>query len=203
MRHRWILAGVSLLFASPPLLAQRDAVPSPAAAAVQAASLRTALGQMLAPSGIAVPDQATLPRDLPAQELRLVWEPRQTVSSGRDLGGPRIVSRVRESGAFPRLRAIDLSDETLLVAAIDSAGTLLAWSVIPDPRFVRIEEPGPDGVLTGRIVPVDRPEFLVLIPDDTSVAEIRLFQRRRTGDGFVLEQVAALVVPAGGGAAHD
>lgn len=128
----------------------------------------------------------------------MVWDSAQSTSAGRTAGGPRVVSRVRDRGKFPRLRAVELSEDKIFVAALDADGTLRGWSVIPDPRFVRSEGPGPDGVLTGQIVPVARPEFLALIPDDPKVVEVRLFQPHRSGDAFTLELIATFVVPTGG-----
>jgi hypothetical protein len=194
---RWCaLAGVLAFLACRPVLAQRAITPSQPAAAIRAASVRSALQQMLSPSQITVPDQGALPRDTHAQEIRLVWATAQAASATQAAGGLRVVSRAHDPGTFPRQRSLDLAEDRLFVAAIDAGGVLRGWSVIPDPRFVRSEVPGPDGVLTGQIVPVARPEFLVLIPDDPDVVEIRIFQPRRSGDAFTLELVATLAVQA-------
>ena len=89
-----------------------------------------------------------------------------------------------------RLRSLDLAPDTLLAVAIDAQNKLRSWAVIPDPRIIRAESPGPDGVLRGRILTVDQPEFSITIPDDSSIIEIRLFEPRWTGRDFALTHIA-------------
>jgi hypothetical protein len=190
-----VLAGlVTVLVAFSPALPQREA--TPAAAARQEAALGTALRQVLSPSGIRVPERPVPAAGTRAQELRFVWDPapRPDVVPA-SAAGLRVASRVRDAGAFPRLRSLELADDQVLLAAVDATGGLRGWSVIPDPRIVRIEVPGPDGVLTGQTLILPRAEFLAPIPDDPLVTEVRVFQTRRSGDGYQLEPVATLVVP--------
>ena len=197
MRYGLAVGCAISLLATCSLFAQRVTKPSPEVAAAQPAAVYDTLQQILLPRGILVPELTALPRSTRAQELHLVWQ-RQSASASPASVAPQLLARVRNSGSFPRLRSLELSEDKLFVAALDASGVLRGWSLIPDPRFVRSEGPGPDGVLTGEIVPVARAEFLVLIPDDGTVAEVRLLQPHRSEGTFTLELVATFPVPAGG-----
>ncbi len=177
-----------------PMLPQRPAKPARSAADSAAATLRSTLRQLLAPVHIVVPDESAATRDQPARELHLAWTTIAAPSGGQPETRLRMLSEPRTGDVVPRQRSLGLADDKLLVAAVDATDTLRGWTVIPDPRFLRSERPGPDGVLTGRVVSVARPEFLVTIPDDARIVEVRFFQPRAQPDGFSLQLVAALSV---------
>jgi len=196
-RGWWASLVITTLLSCQPLLAQRASAPTPQAAARQPLALRAALQQALAPAGIDVPDQSRLDRRVRTQELRITWE--SETADGLPVApaaGFRVVRRVRHSSPFPRPRAFELAEDTLLFAAVDAAGALRGWSLIPDPRILRAEVPGPDGLLTGQVLRVRQSEFLAPIPDDPAVVEVRVLETRRAAGGLQLELVATLGVPA-------
>jgi hypothetical protein len=207
MRRTLLFAGMLAVLTCGPALAQRETRPSLEAAAIRPAAVHGTLRRLLSPAGIEVPEASSLPRDARTQELHLAWESPQAVAGQpaqpTPMAAPRVLARTRRAGAFPRLRSLELTEEKIFVAALDASGALRGWSLIPDPRFVRFEEPGPDGVLTGRIVAVEHPEFLAQVPDDGTVVEIRLFEPRRSGETFTLVPVAAITLTSSGGAGGD
>jgi hypothetical protein len=84
----------------------------------------------------------------------------------------------------------------LVVVAVDAAGTELGWLLVKDPRIIRAEEPTATGVLTGQILYRPSTEFPVSLPGGLPVAAIRIYQATWTGDGFVLESLGSVSVPA-------
>ena len=183
---------VAVLSASP-AAAQRERAPSPARIDALRQAAQATIEEALAPLGIAVPKESRTPQSAKTSELRFVWEPVPAASGSPPRSLPRVVSRVRSDSPFPRPRALELAEGILLVVALARGDVLVGWSVSPDPRIVRVEVPGPDGVLTGRVVQVPRPEFLALVPDAPSVVEVRLLEPVRSAGGFVLNQVASFV----------
>jgi hypothetical protein len=187
---------IGWLFLGMPLAAQQAAPPAESASR---AAVRAALAQMLAPQRIAVPEDLPMSRTQPAQMLHVHMDQADATKPS-----PRLAlrARTRGAGSLPRLRSLDLAPDKLLVVAVSADGILRGWTVIQDPRFLRAEWPGPDGVLTGRTVPVPGAEFRVAIPDDPAVAEVRIFQPRWNGLSFDLEPVGMLALAGEKGAAR-
>ena len=184
------------LFLGMPLVAQQTA---PRAESAPQAAVRAALTQLLAPQRISVPENLPMSRTQPAQVLHVQMDQADAAKPS-----PRLAlrARTRGAGSLPRLRSLDLAPDKLLVVAVSADGILRGWTVIQDPRFIRAEWPGPDGVFTGRSVPVPGAEFHVAIPDDPSVAEVRIFQPRWNGRSFDLEAVGTLALASEEGAAR-
>jgi hypothetical protein len=80
----------------------------------------------------------------------------------------------------------------MLVAAIDKNHRLISWSIIPDPRLVRSEGPGPDGVLRGETLYFEKAEFLLSLPDDPEIVEIRFYQPRP--EGATIDAIGGMTV---------
>jgi hypothetical protein len=108
-----------------------------------------------------------------------------------------VVSRKRHASTVPRLRSLDLHPDHWLYVAIDRQATLLSWGTVPDPRVLRAEEPGPDGVLTGRRVVRTEADVLLSVPDDPAVIAVRIFQPERRGDSFVLVPLGEVPLDSG------
>jgi hypothetical protein len=151
-------------------------------AQVRTPAVQEELTKLLAPTGISVPSaQGAKARESSrvAPEgiliLRLRW------------GSPfAVLDKKRGPGSVPSLRSVRLRPDVLFLAAIDAGQSLLSWQIIPDPRVLRSESPGADGVLTGRTVRVQNPEFTVEAPDDPAAAELRIFEPRWTGKEYEL-----------------
>jgi len=186
---------IGWLFLGVPLVAQQAAPP---AESVPRTAVRAALAQLLAPQRISVPEDLPMSRTQPAQMLYVQMDQADAAKPS-----PRLAlrARTRGAGSLPRLRSLDLAPDKLLVVAVSADGILRGWTVIQDPRFLRAEWPGPDGVLTGRSVPVPRAEFHFAIPDDPAVAEVRIFQPHWNGRSYDLEPVGTLALAGEKGAA--
>ena len=158
--------------------------------------VNTQLERLLSPHAVVV-DRTILQSGQGSQEirLRLPGNPALAQPSGtQQPASLTILQRVTKGRPMARLRSLDLAPDTLLAVAVDAQKKLRSWAVIPDPRIIRAESPGPDGVLRGRILTVDQPEFSITIPNDSSIVEVRLFEPRWTGREFVLTHIARVEI---------
>lgn len=193
-----------------PLCAQSPAA-RPRVSAARAQVVRNTLSEWLAPHEIAVPRTLDVDGKQPAYELDVVWQ--EPGTAGRSLAqaprgeqargatGPiemKVARRPDTGSHMPRLRSLQIAEDRLLAVAVDSGGGLRGVAVIADPRVVRSEWPGADGVLTGRTLRLTRAEFLLPVPDDPTVVAVRLFEPRWNGEAFVMQPIAFVQVPGGG-----
>ncbi len=191
-----LLAGIMLAL---PLAAQERGLQGPGAAE-RTAAVREQLRRSLAPAAIAVPRELNISGTQPADELHLRWELGYAGSSINQNANPSagklsVLKRVANASRMPRLRSIELGEGRLLAAAVDASGNLRGCAVIRDPRFLRAEEPGPDGVLHGQVLQPAGVEFLVPVPRGANVVAIRFFQSTGESGSLALEHVAAIAVP--------
>ena len=119
---------------------------------------------------LSTPDQ---PSSMPEEELR------STVA--------RISVRnsAVKQGSLPRRRSFDLASDQLLIITVDDQSRLRWWSTIADPRILRAERPGPDGLLTGEIFFQKSVNFTLNIPEDSAAVELRLYHPRSNGQELV------------------
>ena len=87
----------------------------------------------------------------------------------------------------PKMRGDELTADRLVAASIDAQGNLLDWVIVPDPRIIRSEHPGPDGVLAGAIFYRTDVDFLVSFPDNPALTRIVLYIPRWTGEDWTLD----------------
>jgi hypothetical protein len=120
-----------------------------------------------------------------AAELRALLEaPRAaSVVSTRKASQPAALDRDRR-----------LAEDQLVVASFDDSGVELAWRAVLDPRWIRAEI-GRDGGLVGtRVVLGSAAEFVVALPDDARVRQLRVFRPRWNGSRFERVEIARLEV---------
>jgi hypothetical protein len=98
-------------------------------------------------------------------------------------------------GSLPRERHPDFSGDQIVVAAVDEAGTTLSWQLVPDPRILRSEGPGPDGILRGAVFYRTDPVFTFSFPADVQPARIDVLQPRATPDDWQFDLVASFPLP--------
>ena len=101
-------------------------------------------------------------------------------------GSIDILTRKTVPGPLPRRRGLNLAPDRILIVVVDSQSRLRSWSVIPDPRLIRAESPGPDGALKGTVVLRERPQFFINVPDDPSIRELRIYEPHWNGQAFNL-----------------
>ena len=93
-------------------------------------------------------------------------------------------STIKE-GSLPRRRSFQLTSDQLLIITVDNQSRLRWWFTIPDPRILRAEGPGPDGVLTGEVIFQKSVNFTLHIPNDSAAVELRMYHPRWTGQEFI------------------
>lgn len=98
-----------------------------------------------------------------------------------------LLERRQIQGWLPRQRNPELSSEQILVVAMDAQRFEVDWQLIPDPRILRGEGPGPLGELSGMVLHHAMTELLITVPDDPAITELRLYHPRWTGTAFALD----------------
>ena len=98
-------------------------------------------------------------------------------------------------GPFPHQRNPELSSSHLVAIASDAQGQAVGWQIIPDPRLIRAEFPGPNGELSGQVFHRAVTEFLLVLPDRAEIEAIQIVQPRWTGTEFFLESVGTVAMP--------
>ena len=136
------------------------------------------------------------------QEVRIRWDvhpgssthhvaPESAVPSTRFT----LLDRHQVSGSLPRQRSAELSSEKIVVVAVDGQGSERYRRIIPDPRILRVEHPGPAHEMRGRALHRARTELRITLPDDPAISEIRLYHPHWTGTAFILEWLGAVQLP--------
>jgi hypothetical protein len=96
------------------------------------------------------------------------------------------------SGHLPRQRTPRLTSEQLVVLATDADGKVVDLQLVPDPRILRAEFPGPTGELSGTILHHTQTELLLVLPDDARIKQLKLYYPRWTGTAFVLDLLGTI-----------
>jgi hypothetical protein len=156
-------------------------------------SKRIRVGFLLAIFGFSQFDSNALAQTV--QEVRIRWDayilgsPPPQVSPGRALASDvlTLLERRSVSGQLPRQRYPQLSSDQIVVLARNEDGKIADLRIIPDPRLLRAEQPGPTGELSGQLLHHAKTELLIVLRDDTEIKEIELYHPRWTGTDYVLE----------------
>lgn len=90
-----------------------------------------------------------------------------------------------KQGTLPKRRSFQIASDQLLIVTVDHQSRLRWWSTIPDPRILRAERPGPNGLLTGEVIFQKSVHFTLNIPADSAAVELRLYHARATGQELV------------------
>jgi len=191
-----ILTLVTLLLIGPLLGCLR------ATQATRTNSVVEQLSHLLAPQKVQV-SAATMssPPSAGTRELRVKWVTGNAAStSEQPKPGPppvgifSIAAQQRYSEAPSRQRSLEIATGRILIAAVDRSNRLKSWSVIPDPRILRSEGPGPDGTLTGQALHMEQAEFFLSIPDDPEIVELRLYEPQLNGTEYRLSPVGSITL---------
>jgi hypothetical protein len=168
--------------------------------ASQAQTVTQQLFTLLAPVEIQVLPSAISEDSSGTREVLVRWVAASPSSTPEAPKATRVVgvfslgSERRYASPPPRQRSLELRAGHVLVAGLDSARRLKSWTVIPDPRIVRSEGPGEDGVLTGQTLYFEQTEFLVAIPDDPQIVELRIYEPQTTKASVQLTAVGAITL---------
>jgi hypothetical protein len=135
------------------------------------------------------------------QELRVRWQSTSAAVERFVPGRPeppanvRMTQRRRAPGTISRRRGLELSADQLVISGVDASGREVYRNAMPDPRILRAESPSPTGELTGEVLYHADTEFLIEVPDDPSITEVKLYHPRWTGTAFTLDLVVAIPLP--------
>jgi hypothetical protein len=137
---------------------------------------------LLSRTNVHIPPQSALAVSARSIEVRLQWNaylnPDASIvrseAQGRPAGGFVIIGIQQVPEAVVQPRAPELSTEELLIAAVDAQQGLRAWTLVLDPRILR-EESRETKDIKGEIFHHTRPEFVITLPEDNSIAELRIY----------------------------
>ena len=134
-----------------------------------------------------------------SQEFHLRWTTGDEASLGPSpLANPQagltIVTIRVTAGPAPQLRSLRLATNRLFAAAVDAENALRSWTIVPDPRVIRAESFGPDGVIEGQTLYRPDADLFVTIPGDDTVVGLRVYQPRWDGQAFHLTPLGAVPV---------
>ena len=133
------------------------------------------------------------------RELRIRWTAPRTETAGprARAGSFTLLGQVRFPGAPRRERQPEPSANDLVIVVQDSAGREIDWRIVPNPRLIRAETPGPDGLLSGRMIERDDVEMLIYIPDVAGADRIQIFSPVWNGKDYTLDPLGQLTIGSG------
>jgi hypothetical protein len=105
-----------------------------------------------------------------------------------------LIGQRQIAGHAPRQRAPELSSDQILIVVLDDQGDQRDWILIPDPRIIRAESPGPTGELSGQTLEKSQAEFLVAIPRGLLAAKLKFYHPNWNGKEYSLELLGTLAL---------
>jgi hypothetical protein len=106
-----------------------------------------------------------------------------------------LLERRQIAGELKPRRDRQPSADQIVVTALDVQGQEIDRYLIPDPRLLRSEAPGPTGELSGVLLHRAYTEIRLVIADDPAIAELRFLQPRWTGTQFVFDLLGSVQLP--------
>jgi hypothetical protein len=104
-----------------------------------------------------------------------------------------LVQLKKESGALSRQRVLELSQNQIMVVAINAQKQVLWWNLQPDPRVFRAETSDDAGNLSGKTLYRNDSEILFSIPADAAINEVRFYHPVWDGtSSYSLQQIGRL-----------
>ena len=83
-----------------------------------------------------------------------------------------------------------ISDDSLVVVAVDAAGATLDWQIIADPRVIRAESPDADGLLSGQRLVARTAEVRAVLNGGDRTARILVYTPQWDGSEWQLQPAA-------------
>lgn len=130
-------------------------------------------------------------------ELRLRWTTGTGAARGaaaRQTQSFTLLQRRVAQGSLAAERFPELSDDRLVLVSEDVAGRELDWRIVPNPRLIRAEAPGPDGQLRGGVIERGGADFSIAVPAMPRLARIRIYQPRWTETEFLLDPLGEITI---------
>jgi hypothetical protein len=159
------------------------------------------LRRLMSSAGVSVEESALLAPGGSIRTFRISWNDLTRKDSKPEalragaLSSPvvsAVAEEMRARGSVAKQRSLELSPEHVLMATVNAESQLRWSSLIPDPRVLRSEGPGADGVLEGVRLYQPNAEFIVHIPEDTEATELRFYHPLPSGEGFTLQLLSTV-----------
>lgn len=150
--------------------------------AVQKKRLET----MLSAVGVGLEGFAPREEAQAVREFRIVWN-EETATTGAEASESSLAPQTTQAklslasahasvGRIRTPRSLEMTAEQVLVVAVNSDAQLRWWTLVNDPRLLRAETAGADNLLSGRVIHRPSAEFLVTLPDEAGIVELRLYK---------------------------
>jgi hypothetical protein len=155
------------------------------------------LNQLMSAAGVRVEESPVIIPDASYRmiRIRLGASTSAVTTEAQPTPAATIIQDQKRNGTLPRQRSRELSPEQLLVVTVDEKSQLRWYALIPDPRILRAEAPGPDNVMTGQTLYLESADFVVNVPDDARARELRFYKPSWTGTEFTLNLISAVQLP--------
>ena len=165
---------------------------------------RAASAQSLAAPLATLPQLAALPAGS-ASELTIGWnvlssptaDPVPAAAAGVPQNDFRMTARRSVAEMPVRQRDPQLSEDDLVIVAVNAQGADVGWQLVKDPSVVRAEAPTASGELRGQVLRRPQTSFVVTVPQASpAIAVLRVYKPRWTGSGFALDALGTVTIPA-------
>jgi hypothetical protein len=159
--------------------------------------------RLMSSAGVLVDESALLVPGGSIRTLKISWnDPARKGSKPETLRAGVLSSPVtstvageaRGKGSLARQRSLELSPEHVLLATVDARSRLRWSALIPDPRILRSELPGDDGLLEGVRLYQPGADFVVHIPEDPEATELRFYHPLPSGEEFTLQLLSTVAL---------
>lgn len=98
------------------------------------------------------------------------------------------------NGGLPRFREFEINNDLIFIAAVDEKSRLVWWTEEHDPRILYADGPNPDGSLGGGPMTISAPDFLLHIPDEPRIKEVRVYEFSKVNGNNALILINSLPV---------
>ena len=160
---------------------------------------REQLRKMMSRVDIDVPENDTRPNQSQIyRELKIRWSNASKSPTGLGTEAQQqaptstVFEDKKRSGTLPRSRSLELAPTQMFVAAVDASNKLRWWSIMPDPRVVRLETPDRNGELSRQDLYVSDVVVVVAFPDDPEIATLRFYHPVWNGTDFDLKPLTVV-----------
>lgn len=132
------------------------------------------------------------------RELKIRWEDPTKSSTSLNAEAQTQIPKVsivddkKHSGTLPRQRSLELAPTLMFVAAVDASNKLRWWSIMQDPRVVRVETPIGGGELSRQDFYAANVTLVVAFPDDPEITTLQFYHPVWNGIDFDLKPLTVV-----------
>ncbi len=144
-----------------------------------------------------LPQLAAINRSSRVSEVNVVWSgglSAGVTSVGNTASQLAVLGARSIDSGMQRERDPQLAEDEIVAVAVDAAGQPLGWHHLKDPRTLRAEAPGADGILSGQTLRRAVAEFVMPLPEGVGIRAVRVYEVGWNGQAFVLVPVGDVSV---------